>query len=339
MKLNPFSNRKLSRRRALQTLFCSSAALAMNVRPQKVLAADDEAQSEFILLGDFGSNQSPQFAVAKGLKKYVLDHSIKPEALLLLGDNFYGAMKGGLASTRWKIGFEDLYSKDVFDCPCPAVLGNHDYHDNLGGEKVQLAYAKQDGTRWYMPSKWYRMEMGGKDKRITFLFIDTNTPKLSGAPSAKDKLKKPKPSMTKAEEEEQWAWLKAELAKPRGDFTIVVGHHPIYSNGLHGDSKDLVTKLAPLLEEHNVHAYICGHDHDMQHLQMEKSKTSFLLSGGGGARVRELKNKDRKQPYGLPTYGFSRLSLYADKLIFRHIDANGKLIHQFEKGLDFSWKV
>jgi hypothetical protein len=339
MKLNPFSQAKLNRRRALKTLFCSSAALAMNVRSQSALAAGDEAQAEFILLGDFGSNQSPQFAVAEGMKKYVVDRGIKPEALLLLGDNFYSKMSGGLKSERWKVGFEDLYSKDVFDCPCPAVLGNHDYHDNIGGEQVQLAYAKQGGTRWHMPAKWYRMDMGGKDRRITFLFIDTNTVKISGVPYAKDLAKKNRPSLTEQEEEEQWAWLKSELAKSRGEFTIVVGHHPVYSNGSHGDSKDLIVKLAPLLEEHSVHAYVCGHDHDMQHLQMENSKTSFLLSGGGGARIRELKNKDRKEPYGRNIYGFSHMSLHADKLIFRHLDANGKLIHQFSKGLDFSWKV
>jgi tartrate-resistant acid phosphatase type 5 len=338
MTLNPFQTSQLSRRRALKTLFCSSAALAMNVR-RSIAEETATPLAEFMILGDFGSNQKPQFAVAKTMKNYVLQHSIKPEALLLLGDNFYTKMEGGLKSARWKTGFEDIYPASVYDCPCPAVLGNHDYHDNLGGEQVQLAYAKQGNTRWTMPSKWYRMDMGGADKLITFLFIDTNLFSLSGKADKKAKVKVTKPSLTPAEEAEQWAWLTAELTQPRAPYTIVVGHHPIYSNGVHGDSKELVEKLAPLLEQHSVHAYLCGHDHDLQHLEMEKTQTSFLLSGGGGARTRELTNKNRKQPYGQAVYGFSRLSLHADKLVFQHIDANGKLVHKFEKRKDFSWKA
>ena len=337
--MNPFLAHKLSRRRALKTLFCSSAALAMNVRPQQASAAEATGLAEFLMIGDFGSNQAPQWAVAKGMSKYVADHGIQPEALLLIGDNFYSKMEGGLKSERWKTGFEDAYPKSVFDCPCPTVLGNHDYHDNAGGEKVQLAYAAQGGTRWHMPAKWYRMDLGGKDKLVTFLFLDTNLRSISGKPAEKDKVKKPRASLTEAEEQAQWAWLKEELAKPRAAFTVVVGHHPVYSNGSHGDSKELVKTLAPMMEAAGVHLYLCGHDHDLQHLQMEGSRTSYVLSGGGGARVRELKNKERKEPYGQPIYGFSRLSVHADKLVVQHVDANGKQLHRFEKGKDFSWKV
>jgi tartrate-resistant acid phosphatase type 5 len=337
MSINPLNAHKITRRRALQTLFCSSAALSLNVRQAE--AAIGGGLAEFMIIGDFGSNAAPQWAVSKGIQKYVTDKGIKPEALLLLGDNFYTKMEGGLKSARWKTGFEDAYPKSVFDCPCPAVLGNHDYHDNKGGEKTQLAYAKQEGTRWTMPSKWYRMDMGGADKLITFLFIDTNLPSVSGAPNPKDKRKIPKASLTKDEEAAQWKWLKEELAKPRGAFTIVVGHHPVFSNGNHGDTKSLVAKLHPLLQEHGVHAYLCGHDHDLQHLEFKDTKTSHLLSGGGGARVRELKNKARKMPYGQPVYGFSRLTVYQDKLVFRHIDANGKIVHSFTKNKDHTWKV
>jgi tartrate-resistant acid phosphatase type 5 len=336
--INPLNAHKFSRRRALQTLFCSSAALSLNVRPAAA-ASGEKAISEIMLLGDYGSNAAPQWAVSKGIQKYVADKAIKPEALVLLGDNFYSKGLTGLDSPRWKTGFEDAYPKSAFDCPCPAVLGNHDYHDNPKGEQIQLAYAKKGDTRWHMPAKWYRMDLGGADKLVTFLFIDTNFKNISGKPAEKDKTKRPRPSLTVEEEAEQFAWLKAELAKPRGAFTIVVGHHPVYSNGNHGDTKELVAKLHPLLQEHGVHAYLCGHDHDMQHLELKGAKTSHVLSGGGGARVRELKNKTRKEPYGQPVYGFTRLSIFKDKLQFQHLDANGKVLHRFYKHKDFTWSV
>lgn len=324
----------MSRRRLLKTVFCSSAALALNLRPQTVVAADGD-DKHLLALGDFGSMEPSQFAVAKGMQGYVKQLSLKPEWTVMLGDNFYKPMPGGLKSERWKTGFEDMYPASVFPGPCPAILGNHDYHDNAGGEQVQLAYASQGGTRWTMPAKWYRKDMGSV---ATFLLLDTNLRSLSGSGKTKDGKTVKKNSLTADEEQAQWTWLKGQLSGPRAPFTIVCGHHPVYSNGIHGDSKELVTRLAPMLQEAGVHLYLCGHDHDMQHLELEGLKTSFVLSGGGGARVRPLTNTERKMPYGNPVYGFSHLQINSQHLTVRHLDANGKQLHAFEKSLDHSWK-
>lgn len=327
-------SRNLTRRRLLKTVFCSSAALSLNLRSSIVQAAEGD-DTHLFMIGDFGSMEPPQEAVAKGMKGYIERLHLKPEWLLLLGDNFYKPMPGGLKSERWKTGFEDMYPASTFPGLCPAVLGNHDYHDNLGGEKVQLAYAAQGGTRWTMPAKWYRKDLG---QLATFLFLDTNVRSVSGSAKNKDGTTIKKPCLTAEEETAQWSWLKGELARPRGTYTIVVGHHPVYSNGLHGDSKELVKTLAPQLQDAGVHLYLCGHDHDLQHLELEGLKTSFVLSGGGGARVRELPNKTRKMPFGTAVYGFSHLQINPQRLIVRHLDANAKQIHAFEKSVTYAWK-
>lgn len=332
-----------SRRRLLRTVFCSSAALGLNLRPGDASAADTPPvvapdDQHWFALGDFGSGDPSQFAVAGGMKAYVEKLVAKPQGLLLLGDNFYKKMEGGLKSPRWKTGFEDMYPKSVFDCPCPAVLGNHDYHDNAGGEQVQIAYSKQGGTRYTLPEKWHRLDMGsgrGGKPLVTFLFIDTNFRAVSGGKLKDGRVKN---SLLEHEENEQSYWLKQELQKPRAPWTIVVGHHPLYSNGSHGDSKVLQTAFASLFQEHGVHLYMCGHDHDLQHLELHGQKTSHILSGGGGARVRPLKKADRG-PFSNAIYGFSHLQVNEQRFIFRHIDANGKLLHAFEKKQDFSFKV
>ncbi len=320
-----------TRRRLLRTVFCSSAALALNLRPQTLAAAEDD-DLHWLAIGDFGSQEPPQEAVAKGMQTYAQRLRLKPQALLLLGDNFYKAMPGGLKSERWRTGFEDMYPRGAFDCPCPVVLGNHDYHDNRGGEQVQLAYARTPGTRWTFPSKWHRMDFPADKPLVTMLFIDTNTPAIS---SGKDpKTGEPRNHLTAEEEAQQMAWLKAELEKPRAPFTVVVGHHPVYSNGVHGDTKSLIRDLGPLLQKHAVHAYLCGHDHDMQHLELEGLKTSFILSGGGGARVRDLVNTLRQMPFGHAVYGFTHVQASPQRMIFRHVDPNGSQLHAFEKRLD-----
>ena len=328
----------LTRRRAIQTLFCSSAALALNVRPGHAAAVAKEAL-HLLMIGDFGTGAADQVKVAQAMHKFVADQGIQPTGLLLLGDNFYGPTKDGLTvdSQRWATGIEAMYPASVFPGPLWAVLGNHDYHDNAGGEKVQVAYSQKTGTRWKLPAKWHRFELGPQEQPlVTFLCVDSNLPAVSGGPDKKTK--KPRSSMTAAEEQEQLAWLKTELAKPRAPFTIVVGHHPLYSNGDHGDTQQLIAQWEPLFQEHQVHAYLCGHDHDLQHLEMRGRFTTHLLSGGGGARTRKL-DGTHQGPFGKDVHGFTHLQITPTALTFTHHAADGAALHTVTKKLDGSFKV
>lgn len=321
----------IDRRRALKTLFCSSAALALNLRSQSGRAEVAREAMHFLAIGDFGTGAAGQKEVAQAMQQFVKSNAIKPEGLCLIGDNFYGNVSGGFStdSKRWQAGFEDMYPASAFPGPCWAILGNHDYHDNKGGEQVQLAYAKKPGTRWTMPAKWYRIDK----PLVTFLFLDSN---LDGISSGKAKDGQPKNHLTSEEEQQQLAWLKAELAKPRAPFTIVAAHHPLYSNGgAHGDTKKLIAQWGPLLQEHRVHAFLAGHDHDLQHLELEGKFTSFVLSGGGGAKTRELKT-ERKMPFGKPVCGFTHLQVQPDAMTFTHIGADGGVLHRFSKKPDGS---
>ena len=134
------------------------------------------------------------------------------------------------------------------------------------------------------------------------------------------------------------AWLKAELEKPRAPFTIAVGHHPLYSNGSHGDTKELIAQWEPLFQKHHVHAYLCGHDHDLQHLEMAERFTTHLLSGGGGASTRKLPG-ERKMPFGKDIHGFTHLQVTTEALTFTHYSVEGAALHTVTKKLDGSFAV
>ncbi|MDX1945289.1 MAG: metallophosphoesterase [Pirellulaceae bacterium] len=328
----------VSRRKALQLLFCSSVALGCNVRASVPAAIDFPPEDTHLLaFGDFGSAGKPQQAVSDAMQKYVATHHLQTAGQLLLGDNFYSKMPGGVQAPRWQSGFEAMYPAAKFPGPCWAVLGNHDYHDNAGGEQVQLAYARETaGTRWTMPHKWYRVDLPQPNPHLTLLFLDSNLPAVSGTPSKTSGKKRA--SLTAAEARTQLEWLKTQLASPRGTFTMVVAHHPLYSNGSHGDSKALIAAWEPLLAQHGVHLYLAGHDHDLQHLEFAGRKTSFVVSGGGGARVRALKST-RKTAFGKDVYGFSHLQIGPQRLLLRHIDANGAQVHAFAKYPDGTVKI
>lgn len=312
-----------NRRRLLRTAFCSSAALALNLRPTTAaLPAASPGAIHLLSIGDFGTTGKLQHAVARAMAGFVEKSAVSLDSLLLLGDNFYGPAKDGFTidSERWRDTFEEVYPPNVFDCPCHVVLGNHDYSDNRGGEDVQLAYARRGGTRWRMPAKWYRVDVGGEPARLTILALDSNLRKVKEADAQRE-------------------WLVDALRGPRAPLTMVIAHHPLYSNGSHGDTGELVKAWGPLFEEHGVHAYLCGHDHDLQHLELEGLRTSFVISGGGGARTRRLRTHDRTIPFGRDVYGFTHIQVLPDRLVFAHHGIEGELLHRFEKRADGSVAV
>ena len=92
--------------------------------------------------------------------------------------------------------------------------------------------------------------------------------------------------MSSPKQEEQLKWFEQELAKARSTpFLAVVAHHPLYSNGMHGDNPTLIAQWDSLLRHHYVDLYLSGHDHDLQHIQLQGHPTFFVISGEGGARV------------------------------------------------------
>jgi 3',5'-cyclic AMP phosphodiesterase CpdA len=296
------------------------------------------AAKQILMVGDWGyENFAAQSRVAGAMQQYVREHSLTTDALLMLGDNWYGPLPGGATSARWKTQFEDMYPKSVFDCPAYAIPGNHDYQ-RMPESKVaaELEYARKGGTRWTMPSLWYRFDFPSTNPLMTVIALDSNMPHPAGAQAAGVNF-----TLTPEQQAEQLTWLEAELLKPRTTpFLVVMGHHPIFSNGPHGDNAVLIRDWEPLLRKHKAHLYLAGHDHDMQHLEFDEHPTSFVLSGGGGADLYTLKIEEAKRgPYAEKVYGFSHLEVTPEKLTLRHMDEIGRLIHAFDKMPDGSVKI
>lgn len=323
------SSPHVTRRHALRQTFFFSAALALGSRAALVRAADTTpGERHFFMIGDWGAGgqKKAQSAVAAAMQRYAESLGLKPDGLFLVGDNFYGRMAGGPQNPRWKTDFEDMYPAKAFPGPCWAMLGNHDYHIEPAGKfQGQLDYAAaRPGTRWTMPAKWYRFDWPAGNPLFTCLVLDSNYPRsLRHAES-----------MTDAERLAQLAWLQAELAKPRtAPWLIAMAHHPLYSNGQHGDTRALIADWGPLFQKHAVDFYFCGHDHDLQHLEFDGRRTSFVISGGGGARLYEIEQPERG-PFSAEVYGFTHLQVSREKFIVRHLDPNTKQVHAFSKTPD-----
>jgi hypothetical protein len=314
-----------SRRQFLQTFGFSAAALLAGRLDLRAIAPTDSQAQHLFLFGDWGAVVAdPQEHVARTMTTYASAQGIRPAALLMLGDNFYGQLDGGVHSPRWQTQFEKMYPPAQFSGPCYALLGNHDYNvEPAGKTEAQLAYAAaHPGTRWTMPAKWYRLEFPQVRPLVTFLFLDSNYQKATP-----EKL-----SLTPEERVAQAAWLRAALAKPRATpFLVVCGHHPLYSNA--GDSPILIAEWDALFREHAAHLYFCGHIHDLEHLEFDGHPTSFVVSGGGGTTLRQ--KDDMKSTalnrFSRNVHGFTHLELRDERLVVRHVGVEGNQLHAFSK--------
>lgn len=333
----------LSRRQFVQRAFAFSAASALTGCGQSGTQASTppgttptppavKPVSHILMVGDWGTETAPmaQTQVAAAMQAYVAAQKIRAGALLLLGDNFYGALTGGAQSSRWQAQFEQMYPATVFDCPAYAVLGNHDYQVlPLAKVEAELAYAKAGTSRFTLPSRYYQFTFPAQNPVITFLALDSNMPNEPAQPMPPDTTYYTQDAASAAAELQ---WLTDALSQPLATpFLSVMAHHPVYSNGPHGDNHSLINAWDPLLRKFGVHLYLAGHDHDLQHLEFDNHPTSFVLSGGGGATLGPLQSGSKRGPFAQEVNGFTHLEVQADRMTLRHIGGDGTVLHAFSK--------
>ncbi len=266
-------------------------------------------------MGDWGEGTPAQKAVANAMAQYVAKDSRQIAALLSLGDNFYVPLSG-VDDQAWQTLFEQMYDPARLKFPFYAVCGNHEY-DQPNKYKIELAYARaHPESRWKMPARWYRLDLPAHGQpMVTVLMLDSNQPNL-----------------TAVEWNSQIRWLKDELEKPRiAPWIICCAHHPLFSNGAAADNGILQHDWGTLFKLHHVDFYLCGHEHNLQHLEIPGwETTSFVIAGGGGAHPHPLLRSNRG-PFSRSIFGFVHIELTPQKTIVHYIGTDGKPLHEFER--------
>jgi len=313
--MSSFSS-NLTRRDALKRTFLFSAALLTPPALTRLIAQPAPAVPggglHLLAFADFGSGTPNQTAVARRMEQYASLLPAPPTAILALGDNFYGKME----PERFQSGFEQMYRPEHLACPFYMALGNHDYEERK--MPMQLAYARENPrSRWKLPARWYSVEIPfAGSPLIRLIVLDSNHACLS-----------------QADQVVQTRFLAAQLAAPTSaPWTFVAAHHPLFSNGPHGDSKTLIAQWSPLLSQYRVPLYLCGHDHLMQHLEIDQHPTSFVITGGGGAGLHV--NDRHHQPFALSSFGFTHLHVTPQTFTVRLLDADSHCLHAFSRTRD-----
>ncbi|KAM0961043.1 hypothetical protein ACFX13_020794 [Malus domestica] len=255
----------------------------------------------------------------------IVGEKLDIDFVISTGDNFYDNGLTGIDDPQFEDSFSKIYTAPSLQKQWYSVLGNHDYR---GDVEAQLSPVLGE-----LDSKWLCLRSFIVDAEIVeFFFVDT-TPFVdkyftdpeesvydwSGILPRNDYLSNLLKDVDSA--------LKDSTAKWR----IVVGHHTIRTAGYHGETKELVTQLLPILLENNVDLYINGHDHCLEHISSPDSPLQFLTSGGGSkawrGEVSPYSPSEMKLYYD--GQGFMSVQITQTELDIAFYDVFGNVLHKW----------
>ena len=245
--------------------------------------------------------------------------AVGPDAFLALGDTHHYLGIESVDDPLWMTNYELVYSHPELQVEWSPVLGNHEYRGNT---QAVIDYSG-NSRRWMMPSRYYTRIFDNDGTRVKVVFIDT-TPIIDKYHSNTAEY----PDANRQDVNAQLRWLDNELSRDDNvDWTIVVGHHPVYAQTPKQSSEreDMQRKVDPILRKHKVDMYICGHIHNFQHIR--KNGIDYVVNTSGSLSRPDVTPTDGTVfCSGLP--GFSVLTATKKDLNLSMIDNSGKVIHQ-----------
>lgn len=300
---------------------------------------DGDRTVRFAVVGDSGDASDRQLAVAAAMRDVCARDGC--DFVVMTGDNIYDAGVIGVDDPQWETKFEQPY-RDIL-LPFHPVMGNHDYGGEilgvdipgLGNEfhkgEINVEYTERS-DRWRMPATHYILVRD----HVGFLFLDTTSLMFGDT-----------------ENGDQREWYPEAFEEVRdAEWIIGVGHHPIRSNGLHGDvgrydtievGDREIANPVPLMDGRNIEAffdelvcgtvdvYFSGHDHNLQWLdEPEALCGAELIVSGAGGRLDRLEDPDRNDVFfqDASAGGFMWVRIEGDTFTGRFYDEDAELLFE-----------
>lgn len=233
------------------------------------------------------------------------------EFVMGLGDNFYMSGVGGRHPfDRIERTFEDVYSDPALQIPFYSCAGNHDHYGDVTKQVDYTEYSRHKAKtnssfvhRWEFPDLYHKQTVQRGDLTIDMVFIDTVILEDAYQKHGSEKWVWGFSKLKLMDGVTHWKWLETTLQESTADYLLVAGHYPVFSQGSHGPTLNLVDNLRPLLDKYGAH-YLAGHDHAMMHFTTSgtTSATNYIVTGAGNSccswrRSRHKKSHERNHPY------------------------------------------
>jgi len=308
--------------RPFRLLFAAAALAVAGAAPgcaQPPKAARLEVPAgalSFLAVGDWGRQGSlEQRRVARQMG--IAAAALNAQFVLSLGDNFYPDGVTSVKDRQFFSSWENVYRDKSLLVDWYAALGNHDYHSNPQAE-VEFSAVNR---RWKMPARYYTVtKTVAPDVTAEFIIIDTS-------PFILEYHDRPwQYSVATADTVAQRRWLDSTLAASTAQWKFIVGHHHVYTGGERETQPELEAFLVPRMQKYGVTAYLCGHEHHLEHIVPGGSATHYFISGAG-AETREVGGREGTR-FKSNSTGFLAMSLTADSMVVQAVDRLGKVLYR-----------
>ncbi len=286
------------------TQFSGNRRPPQNNNNDDSFAASDPNAVSFVTFGDWGSGSDEQTEVAQAIGDYCLANDC--DFILTLGDNFYSNGVDSVNDELWQERFHNVY--DFLGLVFYASLGNH---DNQGSIQAQIDYT-QEVDNWIMLDEHYTFSKpdNATPPLVQFFIINSDWPNFDEAAQT---------------------WLGDQLAASQAVWKLLAMHHPIYSNGNHGDGDDDYREALVSIICNRIDLVLSGHDHSFAHMRSDEDGCPIeqLVVGTGGANLRQV---DASDPRALAStadiYGFGWFQVSQNQILFRMIDTAGGTFYE-----------
>ncbi|MEM9692104.1 MAG: metallophosphoesterase [Myxococcota bacterium] len=318
---------------------CSTVLLVEEVRQNGRLfgrAPDPEVPNakriRFAAVGDFGLDIPAQRVAAANMRRRC---DGRCDFTLLLGDNLYWS---GISEKEAEADTNRLACLiRRYPGPKYAVLGNHDYHPvfpDAARSERQLAFFAEAGDDVRGAFHFYTFNAGNH----AFWAIDSNLLVRAVA----------------LDENVEVRAFGASAEREVAGWKIGFGHHPLISNGYHGNAGRFRESdrfalwsgkaLRRFFLEHfagRLDLYLSGHEHSLQfHAPVFGTKTAVVVSGSGGKCTPRASDPKNLSPDGLRYehygYGFAIVDA-GPRLEVRYYDLAGNLLWGASRGRGGPW--
>jgi hypothetical protein len=250
---------------------------------------DADARQEPLLriavAGDVGDRGTPQRRVAEAMAR--IGATQPHDVLLLLGDNVYPHGDPTKLPRRVFEPFDPVLSTGA---ELLAILGNHDVVRGHGDDQIAALG---------MPGRWWSRD----EDDVLLVGLDSTRP----------------------HDPDQLAWLDRTLASTTARWRIVALHHPPYSAGYQGSSRDVRETFTPLFTRHDVQLVLSGHDHDYQR-SVPLAGVTYVVTGGGASTRRTGTRSFTAVAYATPHY--TDVTVYPDRLVLRAVDRDARVFDE-----------
>jgi tartrate-resistant acid phosphatase type 5 len=177
-----------------------------------------------------------------------------------------------------------------------------------------------------MPARYYSKIIfidGDSSQGVLLVFIDT-TPLLSEYYQGSDH------HVQDQDTAAQRIWLEKTLSDAPSyiKWKLVFGHHPLWTGGGRmkaPETAELKQLLRPIFEKYKVNAYICGHEHSLQHIK-PPGFTHYFISGAGSETTSVVVHPDGGR-FAKSENGFMDFTLSSNKLDVDVISFQGDTLY------------